>query len=236
MAASALASPPRARAIRSSTVSVATFSGRRVVAEVAAEVPRERGEVRDVRFPAAGGAAPAPRAVDVQRHVTELPGDVVLASHQLAAEHDPDAEAVRHREVDEVARRLRAAGGPELRQRAGLARSSRCAPGTPSAAAIGSRRLMSRHPRFGASSTLPVSASTMPGTTTPTPWQRPRSLFSTSTALTRLTSPATNRFGSRSVGKLVTLASWWPTRSVTSTKVRVGRMSIATTHRLRESM
>ena len=46
----------------------------------------------------------------------------------------------------------------------------------------------------------------------------------------------TNRFGSCSVGKLVTLASWWPTRSVTIMKVRVGRMSMATTHRFRESI
>jgi hypothetical protein len=55
------------------------------------EVARQRGEIRDVRFPASDRAARAARAVDTQGHVRELARDVVLATQQLAVDDDPDA-------------------------------------------------------------------------------------------------------------------------------------------------
>src|SRR4029079_8420713 len=60
----------------------------------ASEVPRQRREIRDVRFPAADGTARTARTIDVQRHVRKLSGDVVAPAQQLAVDDDADANAV----------------------------------------------------------------------------------------------------------------------------------------------
>src|SRR6202040_871957 len=93
----------------------------RPLAQVAPEISGERGQVRDVDLPASGCAAPAARAVEIQWDVAEFAGNVVLAAHELAAEHHADAKAIRHGEIDEVPGCAGIAGGPELCQRARLA-------------------------------------------------------------------------------------------------------------------
>ena len=91
--------------------------------DLAAEVARQRREVRDVRLPAAVGAARARRAVDVERRVAELAGDVVAAADHLAVDDEADAEAVGDREEHEVAAAAGlAAHAPDLRDGAGAAR------------------------------------------------------------------------------------------------------------------
>ena len=148
------ASGARDQVVHVSAVSaVASVGSRRVAPEVA----RQRGEVRDVGLPASGRAAPAARAIDVERHVAELAGDVVLPADQLAAEDHADAEAVGDRDVDEVARRLRRRASPRAARARTPCPSSRSGPAGPRPAASGSRRLRSRQPRFGASSTRPAS-------------------------------------------------------------------------------
>ena len=118
-AATALASPARARAIRSSMVKCARAASPGRLSAGSAEVAGQRGEIRDVRLPAAVRAARTPRTVERQRHVPELAGDVVTAAQHLAVDDDADADAVRDAHEHQVA-----AGGarpperPRLRQRA----------------------------------------------------------------------------------------------------------------------
>ena len=91
---------------------------RGVVVERLAEVARERGAVGNVGFPAAVRPAGAQRAVERNRNVAELAGDVVTAAQQLAVNHDADAHAFRYRHEYDVAQRaLGLAHRPGLRQR-----------------------------------------------------------------------------------------------------------------------
>ena len=54
--------------------------------------------------------------------MAELTCNVVLPADEFIAHHDADAQTVRYSDVDEVARRLGVARGPDLREGAGLAR------------------------------------------------------------------------------------------------------------------
>src|SRR5262245_3233259 len=92
-------------------------------AQVPSEIARERRQIGDVSLPAARRAARAPRAVDAQRHVAELPRDVVMAPQHFAVNNDAHADAVRDADEDQVAHGRRvAARRPHLRQRARLPR------------------------------------------------------------------------------------------------------------------
>ena len=94
----------------------------RPLAQVAPEIARERRQVRDVDLPASAGAAPAARAVEIQRDVAELAGDVVLAAHQLPARApSPTPRPSDTLTIHEIAGRPGVARRPELRQRARLA-------------------------------------------------------------------------------------------------------------------
>src|SRR5262249_29482564 len=92
-------------------------------AKVPSEIARERRQIRDVSFPATRRAAWAPRAVNAQRDVTELPGDVVMAPQHLAVDDDAHAYAVGDADEDQIAHGCRVvARRPHLSQRARLAR------------------------------------------------------------------------------------------------------------------
>ncbi len=97
------------------------IGGDRPLAQVAPKIARERRQVRDVHFPATRGTTAAARAVQVQGDVAEFASDAVLAPNELAAEHDADAQTIRHGEIDEVAGRARITGRPQLRERARFA-------------------------------------------------------------------------------------------------------------------
>ena len=173
--------------------------------EVPPEVPRQRGEVRDVGLPAPRGAARAGRPLARERHVAELARHVVPAPQHFAVHDDAHAEAVRHGEEDEVgAAAGLAAHAPRLGDGAGppgvldVHREARWP------FASRSRSGKSRHPSLGANEMLAPSRSTMPGTTRPMPSHCPSSLWSSMDAPSRAASVLTNRAGSGCVGKLDT--------------------------------
>ena len=85
-----------------------------------AEVAGERGEVGGVGLEAAVRAAQALGPARIDGDVPEFAGRVVVSANDLAVHDDSGADAVRHGDVDEVARGVAAAlAEPHLRERAG---------------------------------------------------------------------------------------------------------------------
>ena len=120
----------------------------------ATEISCERRAVRHIGFPAAVGATGATRAVERERHVPELAGDIVPTAQQLSVNHHADADTVRDADEDDVPRDTatssrmahacaRAHARPELS----------ITTGRPLAAASCSRSLTLRQPSVGACST-----------------------------------------------------------------------------------
>src|SRR5262249_60107426 len=70
--------------------------------QIPSEVTRERSQIRYVGFPAARRAARAARAVNAQRDMTELSGDVVMPTQHLAVDDDAHADAVGNADEDQI--------------------------------------------------------------------------------------------------------------------------------------
>ena len=107
--------------------------------------------------------------------------------------------------------------------------------GRPVASCSGSRSETSPHPRVGARRTRPCSVSTRPAIETPIPRHSPTASLSASTAATASASRGTTSEASAGVGNCSSGRSGCPSRSETSTSVRLALMSMATTHRWRVS-
>ena len=97
------------------------LNGKRLVfREIAAEVSRQRGQVRDVTLPTSVDSAGAAGSVDAQGHMPEFAGHIVLPAQQLSPHDHSHAESVGDAHEDEVLGHLGAtARGPQLGQCAG---------------------------------------------------------------------------------------------------------------------
>ncbi len=95
--------------------------GKRLVfREIAAEVSRQRGQVRDVALPTSIDSARAAGSVDVQGHMPEFTGHIVLPAQKLSLDDHADAESVGDAHEDEIFGRLGApACSPQLGKGAG---------------------------------------------------------------------------------------------------------------------
>src|SRR6185503_1600302 len=90
---------------------------RTFVREIAPKVTRQRGEVRNICFPATSCAARTAWSIDAQRHMTKLARGVMAPAHHFAIYDDTHANTVGNTHEDGVTRSDHvAARGPQLGQ------------------------------------------------------------------------------------------------------------------------